>query len=95
MVEELDGYPIIRNCEADVANQSNSGRDSRNKLQFAEASASNRTLKKQPTLNQLAGLLAKNRANAMFKLATKAVKVEINLWALAALLQVLSGLIAS
>lgn len=61
-------------------------------LQHAPASASNRTLKNTPTLNQLAGLLTENKANAMFKFATKAVKVEIDLLALAALLQVLAGL---
>jgi hypothetical protein len=31
----------------------------------------------------------------MFKLKTKAIQVEINLWALAALLQVLIGLMTS
>jgi hypothetical protein len=31
----------------------------------------------------------------MFKLATKVVKVEVNLWALAALLQVLAGWLSS
>lgn len=36
-----------------------------------------------------------NKAHAMFKLTIKAVKVEINLWALVAALQALIGLIPS
>jgi hypothetical protein len=47
------------------------------------------------TLNQSAGLLTENKAIAMFKFATKAVKVEFSLWALAAVLQVILHWISS
>jgi hypothetical protein len=43
----------------------------------------------------LAGLPAKTGLYVMFKLATKVVKVEVNLWALAAILQAVASWLSS